>query len=54
MDDIRGGKGTNLAPHSLDQLLLQLWCVLSILHEGDVGVDALPLHIVLIPAAASA
>jgi len=50
VDDIRGGKGTNVASHSLHQLLLQLRAVLDVLHEGHVSVDALPLHWVLIPA----
>ena len=50
VDDIRGGKGTNVASHSLYQLLLQLRAVLDVLHEGHVSVDALPLHWVLIPA----
>ena len=50
VDDIRGSKGANVAADSLDQLLLQLRAVLCILHEGDICVNALPLHWMLIPA----
>ena len=50
VDDVRGGKGTDVASHSLDQLLLQLRAVLNILHEGHVSIDALPFHWMLIPA----
>lgn len=50
MDDIRGSKGADVATNSFDQLLLQLRAVLCILHEGHIGIDALPLHWVLIPA----
>lgn len=50
VDDVRSSKGTNVASHSLYQLLLQLRAVLDVLHEGHVSVDALPLHWVLIPA----
>ena len=50
VDDVRGGKGTNVASHSLHQLLLQLRAVFDVLHERHVSVDALALHWVLIPA----
>lgn len=50
VNDVRGSKGTDVASHSLHQLLLQLRAVLDVLHEGHVSIDALPLHRVLIPA----
>ena len=54
VDNIWGGKCANLASHCLDQFLLQLGSTLCMLHESDVGIYALSLHIMLIPAAAVA
>lgn len=50
VDGVRDSKGANLVPDHIIQLLLQLWCGLGALSQDHVGIDALPLDVVVNPA----
>jgi len=49
MDGVRDSKGANLVPDHIIQLLLQLRCGLGALGQDHVGIDALPLDVMVNP-----
>ena len=57
MDDIRGGKGSDLFPHERNEQLLRgcrAAVALALLRKGHKCVDGLALHVVGNPAGTSA
>lgn len=48
MDNVRGSECSDLLAHGDNQLLLEGVGVLNAVVEGDIGVDTLSLHVVVI------